>query len=217
MRVGIVCFFLLLGMVSYGQSDVSVGWLPKINLSSKLGATTKWVNSIETRELVYKDRIRFLHKLVDVSSLISIKTDINQSLNLGYILRIEDRELVHRLFQQYNIVHNIASFKLGHRIGVEEHFPEKSKPFYRGRYRVSVQKALQGTKLDVHEFYIKFGHECVYHFNDKSLEIRFSPYVGYQASKKDKVEVGVEYRANDLLADFNTHRFWFRTTWYISL
>ncbi|CAM1344740.1 DUF2490 domain-containing protein [Tenacibaculum amylolyticum] len=213
----IVVVFLFAVLQLQSQTTFNLGWLPKVNLSYKLNEKTKWVNSIETREVVYEDTFRFTHSLVDVATIFSIKTNMHQSLNLGYIVRIEEEELTHRLFQQYNFVQSFDGLKLGHRIGLEQHFPEKSNTFYRTRYRITLQKSLAGEKVDVKEFYLKLGNEYVYNFTSEDLEIRFSPYLGYKVSPKDKVEVGFDFRSSNFIDAVNEHSLWFRTTWYISL
>lgn len=213
--IGVVLLFVVMQL--HSQKTFNLGWLPKVNLSYKLNEKTKWVNSIETREVVYEEAFRFIHNLVDISTIFSIKTNMHQSLNLGYILRIEEEELTHRLFQQYNLVQSFVGLKLGHRIGVEEHFPEKSSVFYRARYRITAQKSLAGEKVDVKEFYLKLGNEYVYNLTSEDLEIRFSPYLGYKVSAKDKVEVGFDLRSSNFIDAVDKHRLWFRTTWYISL
>lgn len=63
-------FLILLWFVSlasFAQSNFTSGLLPKINLSKKLNSKLKWVNSIESREIVYKDDFQLTHSLVDIS------------------------------------------------------------------------------------------------------------------------------------------------------
>ncbi|MDY0780764.1 DUF2490 domain-containing protein [Tenacibaculum sp. IB213877] len=208
---------LLIPLQFFSQSDTNFGWLPKINLSSRIASEIKWVNSIEVREVLFDEEYQFTHNLLDVSSIVSFKTNLNQSFNIGYIVRFDKKETVHRFVQQYNFIGNINSLKLAHRLGFEQHFPSKSKSFYRARYRATLQKPLNGEKVDVKEFYVKLGNEYVYNFTDENLEIRVSPYLGYRLSEKDKLEFGLEYRGSSLVDEFNKHRLWLRTTWYISL
>lgn len=201
----------------FSQANFTNGWLPKVNLSYKLSDITKWVNSIETREITYKDDFQFTHNLADVSSIISLKTDINQSVNIGYIIRFKDDETIHRLLQHFNLVQNFDALKLAHRIGFEQFYQNNVKPQYRTRYRVTLQKPLNGEKIDIKEWYIKVANEYLYQFNKKDFEVRLSPYLGYQLSKKDKLEFGLDYRLGNVFESNNKHSLWFRTTWYISL
>lgn len=212
--------FILVLLASYSvfsQSDFTNGWLPKVNLSYKLLDKTKWVNSIETREIIYKDEFQFAHSLVDISSIISLKTDINQSINVGYIIRFKEDKTIHRLLQHFNLVQNFDALKLAHRIGFEQFYQNNVKPQYRTRYRATLQKPLNGEKVDVKEWYIKLSNEYLYQFNKEDFEVRLSPYLGYQLSKKDKLEFGLDYRFGNVFKANNKHSLWFRTTWYISL
>lgn len=212
-------FVLFLGgsFLSFAQSNFTGGWLPKVNMSKKLSDKTKWVNSIEAREVLYTDAFEFTHNLVDVSTILSMKTDLNQSVNVGYILRFKEGETIHRLLQHFNIVQNFDGLKLAHRLGMEQFFQKNVRPQYRTRYRATLQKALSGEKVDVKEWYIKIANEYLYQFNQEDFELRVSPYLGYQLSKKDKLEFGLDYRLGKLLDSPHKHSLWFRTTWYISI
>ncbi len=213
----IIGVFLLWSVAVFSQVDSEFGILPKFNISSKINSKLKWVNSIEAREKIYDQDFLFEHVLLDLSTSVSYKTNLNERLNLGYILRFEEGEVIHRLFQQYNIIQKINTLKLGHRIGFEQHFPENEASFYRLRYRITAQKPLNGEQVDENEFYIKVGNEYVWNISTEDIEARLSPYLGYKINKHNKLEIGTEYRISNVLDALNKHRFWLRTTWYISL
>lgn len=218
MKEVVVFLGLLLLVVSVqAQANFTSGWLPKVVLSTKISGTTKWVNSIEAREVFYDDEFMVSHRLVDASSIFSIKVAVNTSVNFGYILRLKEGNLVHRTVQHFNTVQSFDTFKLGHRLGVEQFFASGVESQYRTRYRVSCEKALSGDKVDVKEWYLKLSNEYLWQFNEEDLEVRLSPYVGYRLSKKDKLEIGLDYRLGKLLTMAKNNSLWFRTTWYISL
>lgn len=210
----ILCFFLY---QLKAQSNFTFGWLPKINISAKTSEKTKWVNSIEAREEIYNQEFNFLHKLIDVTSVFSIKINTNQSLNLGYVVRFSKAKTIHRLLQHYNFIVQLDNFKLANRLGFEQFFSSKSKTQYRVRYRATFQKPLSGQRIDAKEFYIKFANEYLYQLTKKDLEIRLAPYIGYQLSKKEKLEFGFDYRLGKLRESNQKQGLWFRTTWYILL
>jgi hypothetical protein len=199
------------------QSDAFLGFLPKGVVSKKLNATSNWVNSIESRTVVRDNEYQFSESLVDISSIYSAKTFANQSFNFGYILRFRDSETIHRTFQHYNFVHKYASLNIGHRFAFEQFYQTDKKTTYRTRYRISAVKPLNGERVDVKELYFKLGNEYLYDFKDADLEIRVTPYIGYQATKKDKIEFGIDYRVSNFINNSSENQFWFRTTWYISL
>ncbi|WP_299062380.1 DUF2490 domain-containing protein [uncultured Polaribacter sp.] len=209
-----VMIFIIVVKIS-AQSNFEAGFLPKIIFSTKIDAKTKWVNSIESRTIVFDETYQFSHNLVDLSSIYSLKSGLNHSFNLGYILRFRGKETIHRTFQHYNFVSDFLSLKIGNRIAFEQFYQVDDNVTFRTRYQASVQKPLNGEKVDVKEFYLKLGNEYLTDFND--LEIRFTPYLGYQISKIDKLEFGLDYRVNDFITSTAQNNLWFRTTWYISL
>lgn len=200
---------------AFSQTNFDAGYLPKTVLSKKINDKVKWINSIENRNIIYDDNYQFSFNLIDVSSIVSFKTSLNQSFNFGYILRFRNSETIHRTFQHYNFIHKFSSLKLGHRFAFEQFYQTNKKTTYRTRYRVSLEKPLNGEKVDVKEFYLKFGNEYLYDFSD--LEIRFTPYLGYQLSKNDKLEFGLDYRIGNIINNTSENDLWFRTTWYISI
>ncbi|MDJ0644355.1 MAG: DUF2490 domain-containing protein [Flavobacteriaceae bacterium] len=209
--------FFLVSFAAFAQ-DFNAGWLPKVNVSTELSETIKWVNSLEARELVYMDDVIFRHNLVDIATIFSVRTSVDQSLNLGYLIRFrENGDVVHRFLQHYNLVSNYNALRLGHRIGFEQFFQNATNSAFRTRYRITFEKALNGAKVDNKEFYLKMGHEYLWNFNEDDLEIRFAPFLGYQLTKKNKLEFGVDYRLGNFLNNTSEHRLWFRTTWYLSI
>lgn len=201
----------------FGQSDFDTGFLPKVVLSNKVSDKINWVNSIESRAIIYDDKYQFTHNLLDVSSIMSLKTNLNQSFNFGYIIRFRNAETIHRTFQHYNFVNQFLSLKLGHRLAFEQFYQTNKQTTFRTRYQVSAEKPLNGERLDVKEFYVKLGHEYLYDFETNDLEIRVTPYLGFKASKNDKIEFGLDYRLARFLSNNTRNNLWFRTTWYLSL
>ena len=76
---------------------------------------------------------------------------------------------------------------------------------------------MNGEKVDVNEWYLKVSNEYLYQFNESDFEARISPYLGYQLSKKDKIEIGLDYRLGNVFESVKKNALWFRTTWYISI
>lgn len=213
----LLVLFLGVSFTGNCQSNFIGGWLPKVNASLKLSDKTKLVNSIEVREVVCKDDFQFTHNLVDISTVFSMKMDLNHSINVGYILRLKEGETIHRFLQHFNIIQNFDNIKLAYCFGFEQFFQTNVHPQYRIRYRATLQKALNGEKVDVSEWYFKLSNEYLYQFNQEDLEVRLSPYLGYQLSKKDKLEFGLDYRLGKLLDEPKKNSLWFRTTWYINI
>lgn len=198
----------------FTQIDTQFGFLPKVNISTKLAETTNWVSSIEARELFYNNEWHFKHSLVDLSSILSFKTSVDQSLNIGYLVRFRNAQVIHRLLQQYNFVSLGKGYRTAHRFGFEQEFFKDKATRYRIRYRFTYEKPLNGNKVDLNEFYLKLGAETLYNFTIEDLEFRVLPYLGYQLSKQNKVEIGLDSRLSELLNDNTTSKNWLRITWY---
>ena len=213
MRGLIVIFILFMSLSLSGQSSFESGFLPKVILSKKYRDNIRWINSIESRTDVFSDVLKIQHNLIDLSSILSIKTDLYQTFNFGYILRIRNNTIIHRTFQHYNIINDFESSQLAHRFAFEQFFEPNIPIYFRGRYRLNYQKPLNGDRIDIREFYIKLGNEYLWNFRSKELEVRLTPYFGYQLSQKDRIEFGFDYRTVKL----NDNNLWFRTTWYISI
>lgn len=218
MRKKLLIFFIFCYSLQItSQTKTTFGLLPKVVLSKKIKSTSKWVNSLEQRTFFYDQDFNISHSLVDFSTIYSTSISDSQSINFGYILRFRNSETIHRTFQHYNFIERYNALKLAHRIAFEQFYQPKKQTTFRARYRVSLEKPLNGERVDVKEFYLKLGNEYLYNFTEKDLEIRLTPYLGYRVSKKDKVEFGIDYRMGSFLENATENNFWFRTTWYISI
>jgi hypothetical protein len=213
MKITVSLLLMLLCFSAFSQENTEFGLLPKVIISNKIDENSKWINSIESRTFI-EDNLQSKHSLVDVSSIYSRGISENQSINLGYILRFEGEEQIHRTFQHFNVISNLLTLKIAHRFAFEQFYQRKQQTTFRTRYRINVQKPLNGERVDVDEFYLKIGNEYLYDFSD--LEVRLTPYLGYQLSKKERLEAGFDYRLGDLFVEEQSRNLWFRVTWYIS-
>lgn len=213
----VIVFLFLMVANTFGQSNFDMGFLPKIAVSKKLSDTYKWTNSVETRNIIYDDEYKLKFSLFEFTSLVSYKIDGNHSFNFGYLLRLRNSEAIHRSIQHYNYKHSFNSLKIGHRVGFEQFFQKNKNPTYRARYRASIEKPLFGDSVGVKDWYLKFGNEYLYDFDDEDVEIRFAPYLGFRASKRDKIEVGLDYRISNIIHNTTDNDLWFRLSWNISL
>lgn len=208
-----IIVFSYSSFIFYSQESTQFGLLPKVVLSNKINEKSKWVNSVESRTFV-EDNFNTKYSLVDVSTIYSRKISNNQSANFGYILRFRANEIIHRTFQHFNVLRNLSALKIAHRFAFEQFYQREEQITFRTRYRFSLEKPLNGERVDVDEFYIKIGNEYLYDFSD--LEARLTPYLGYQLSKRDKLEAGFDYRLGAIFANTQSKNLWFRVTWYIS-
>ena len=216
MRVFPVFFLCFVSSFIFGQSNFEFGLLPKAIISKDISEKTKWINSVELRTVLYDENFQLTHNLIDLSTIVSQKVGLNQSFNVGYILRFRDQETIHRTFQHYNFVKQYLALKLAHRFAFEQFFETNKQTTFRTRYQISAEKPLNGERVDVKEFYLKIGNEYLYNFKN-NLEIRFTPFLGYRATKKQRFEIGLDYRISEFIDNSTMNNLWFRTTMYVSL
>ncbi|PQJ21726.1 DUF2490 domain-containing protein [Tenacibaculum sp. SG-28] len=203
--------------VGVGQNEWAGGWLPKFNISKKIAPTYKWVAGIETREEITTEPLMASHQLLDISNYFSVQIGANSRLNIGYIIRFKGEDVIHRSTQQFNCTSIYANYKLAHRFAVEQFFQKNKNPQYRGRYRLTFEKALNGDKIDVKEWYFKGANEYLYQFNARDFEIRIVPSMGYLWNKNNKIEFGLDYRLAKVGKENTSQNIWFRTTWYFTI
>src|SRR5690606_24441681 len=89
---------------------------------------------------------------------------------------------------------------------------------FRLRYRISFEKPLNGQEIDPKEFYLKFNNEYfgILKSSKGNLEIRALASLGYNISDKNKIETGIDYRAEDLIDSKTTHKVFLNIGWYHS-
>jgi hypothetical protein len=204
-RVGILIIGLLGLITSNAQHSLSGGFLPKINLSAKVSKKIKLVYSTESRQQFYQSeevqQFQYKNALTDFTALVSTKIQANQSINTGYMIRFRDGEVFHRFIQQYNLVQYFDFLRMGHRLATDQTFSSDSDAKYRIRYRITIEKSLSGDEVDPREFYIKLGNEYLWEVtrSQSELEIRLLPMLGFEISKRNRIETGIDYRLSEIL------------------
>ena len=204
-----------------GQENVSMGVLPKINLSFNLNEKFKISNSLESRQVLYEqinEAISYNVTVTDISALLSYKSSPNTRINGGYLLRLVDGTAVHRLIQQFNYLSPYAKLRFAHRFGTEQNFTASFPVQFRFRYRITLETPLNGTRLDPKEFYLKSSSEAILatRSGDSDVELRVKPVIGYLFPKNSKIEVGIDYRFNEFVISAIDHDFWLSLSWYKS-
>ncbi|GAA4274849.1 DUF2490 domain-containing protein [Aquimarina gracilis] len=218
-----LCLFVFIGPLFYGQSSFSSGILPKVRVSYKLTDQIKWINGIESRQLLIDDTnddsFNYDYVLTDISSLLSFRIGAHGVLNGGYLLRIKDEKLFHRTIQQYNLVFNYDTFRIGHRFATDQTFNSQESVELRGRYRITLEKPLSGNNIDQGEFYLKLGNEYIFKFQDdkSDLEMRVLPFLGYEINTKNKIEIGLDYRLDKLLNSGAENDLWLSINWFYTI
>jgi hypothetical protein len=135
------------------------------------------------------------------------------------MIRFRDNEVVHRFIQQYSVVKKYNLFRLGHRISTDQTIRNNNPPQVRLRYRIGVEKALNGKDVDPKEFYFKLNNEYLFAIEGREtdFELRLIPAFGYALSDNNKFEFGIDYRLNEFISGASRNQFWLYLGWFISM
>ncbi len=105
---------------SHAQMRVDAGLLPSLNFIVKK-QDYAFNFRIESRQFMYeknrdeKSTLNYDYGLTDFTGLATKKIDFDKTLALGYLLRLESDEIIHRTIQQLIITKKWKAYKLTHR------------------------------------------------------------------------------------------------------
>lgn len=207
------------------QGVYSAGVLPQINLNISLPKDWRLNAKLESRQLFSEGQFEqnfktaYRYDLTDIALIASKKTGVNNSLGAGYMIRFRNNEVIHRFIQQYSIVKKYDLFRLGHRISTDQTIRNNNPVQFRLRYRIGVEKALNGKDVDPREFYFKLNNEYLFSVEGKEtdLELRLIPALGYAFNDNNKFEFGIDYRLNEFISSVSRNQFWLYLGWFISM
>lgn len=209
----------------FSQAVYRAGTLPQLNVNIKISDNLKLNNKLESRQIFsekeeeQQTRNRFRYERADLTMVLTRKLSAANTVGGGYLIRLEDGRFIHRLIQQFNIVTNNEYARIAHRIVTDETFRRDSAVQVRLRYRIGIEKALNGINIDPKEFYAKLNNEYLGIYEDKSadLEIRALLALGYNATDNNKIELGFEYRVNEFNKSVQAQQYWLAISWFISI
>ena len=208
----------------WSQGVYSAGVLPQINLNLPLTKDWRLNAKVESRQLFdegqfdknFKTAIRY--DLTDIAFIASRKAGANSSLGMGYMIRFRDNAVTHRFIQQYSIVKKYDQFRLGHRISTDQTIRNNNSVQLRLRYRLGLERALNGKDVDPKEFYFKLNNEYIFSSEgtNRDFELRLIPAFGYAFNEYNKFEYGIDYRVSEFMAGASRNQFWLYLGWFIS-
>lgn len=207
------------------QSSYRIGVLPQVNLNIKLADEWRLVVRAETRQQlafgIYGEPFEFNYatNLTDMALLISKRMAGSNSITAGYQLRVTPQKHFHRIIQQYSIINRFTSFRLGHRFAADQTFADNEPVEFRLRYRISLEKALQGQNIDPGEFYLKINQEQLFSIerDNVDLEIRLFPSAGFSINDNNKIEIGIDSRFNSFINSNLRSSYWLGIGWFIAI
>jgi len=223
-RFVIITGLILFGLQLMAQGRYQAGLMPSINYSAGIGDGWKLNFKAESRQRFIlgtfgeSGETGYKYILTDLAAVASKKVGLNNSLAGGYQLRIREGELIHRLIQQFSVLHRFDNFRLAQRFAADQSFFENGKMELRLRYRLSSEFPLNGQTVDPGEFYLKINNEYLNAFYNSNydLEIRVAPMAGYEFTDQNKLEVGLDYRVSGFINNVSRNNFWITLNWFFS-
>lgn len=181
----------------YAQNQPNYGILPRVNLSFNLHPKSKLVFGTESRVRLDGNELNLL--LADLNVLYSYRVGLQSKLNGGYLIRFRDGQTLHRLIQQFVIVRKWNVSRLSHRIVTDQTFRSQADAVLRLRYRMALESPLAGEMINKKELYLKLASEVLGILQQRKaeLEFRLVPAIGFELNKKNKLELGLDYRVGD--------------------
>lgn len=221
MRPIIICTLLLIASIpilSNAQSN-ELGLLPRFNINKKLEKDWSVNLQIESRNEVIDDGLAYDYVLTDASLLVAKKVTLHSTLAGGYLMRREDGQMIHRAIQQVAVIQNIPSVTLAHRFSTDQTFESEERNQVRLRYRLSTQVPLNGQTLDPKEFFLKLSGEVLNEWqgSEYGLEMRAVAFLGYAFQAGSKLELGLDYRLDGVIANEARNRMWIGVNYYLSI
>ncbi|WP_378172065.1 DUF2490 domain-containing protein [Aquimarina sp. SS2-1] len=219
----LVCLYNIYFYQLRAQTSFTSGLLPKVVVSNKLSNTIKLVNSLESRQQLWEHQpdqnFSYDYLLTDLTTILSYKISSDKVFNVGYLLRLEENQLIHRSIIQYSIARQLESMRVAHRFVTDQTFSSKESPEFRLRYRITIEVPFNGYRVDPGEFYLKVNNEYLgaYQSTNTDLEIRIIPFIGYELNQKSKIEIGPDYRISQLFESKTKNRLWLSINYYYAI
>jgi hypothetical protein len=214
---------MLNGIDVFSQSSTVAAILPKLNLAYKLPYQLSLNIQAETRHIYYENPGN-TWKVIEFdrgefAGFLSYKAGADIKFAIGYHGQISSKKWSNRLIQQASLVQRFETSRLGHRLAVEENFQSNNIESLRLRYRLVWERGLSGERIDPGEWYLKLSNEYLVLVNPEpsNLEIRLSPLFGYELNKKNKLEIGPDFRIDNVLQTSKKIQLFTIISWYTSL
>ena len=202
------------------SQNFETGLLPELTFSYKLSETYTYVQKFESRFPSFNSKeedfdVQF--ERFDFQNFLERKMGLFSKLAIGYQYRIRNGIAdEHRAIQQFSWVDQLSSFRIGHRLRSDQTFSRIERPQFRIRYRAKIQLPLQGQQLDVGEYYLTFSDEMVWSYlaSQEELENRFVAKLGLYLNDRNKIEWGLDWRAESFFSNNTKHQLWLGLSWY---
>jgi hypothetical protein len=197
------------------EPTVSYSWAP----SDRWGVNTQLIGYVALDDGWHRSALDHMEAQGAVSYGLSVRT----KLGAAYLYRWDDPleagyASEHRVMQQVGIVTYLGDRRLAHRLRTEQRI-RTSSYVNRWRYRLGYEVPLRGARLDPGETYLNTFAEMLISFDREFVgsEGRAFAALGWFFSNRRKVEVGLQYRVQDVFAgDALGHLLLLTTSYYLS-
>jgi len=196
------------------------GLMPEVSVSYKWSDRIQQTLKIESAlEMYHPETAGFVYSYdqTDIQLFIEGKHNPFFKTALGYQYQLEGGgENSHRFIQQAAFLQRKTGFRLGHRVRVDQTLYTSEAVKLRLRYRLSAEFPLEGQSLDAGEFYLLISGEPIYAVQDAmgEMEARLATSIGYFISHKTKLELGLDYRLEELWVHPVRQKLWLGFGWF---
>lgn len=152
------------------------------------------------------------YERTELEMVLTGKSSSSLSLGGGYLIRNQNGNIKNRFIQQLAVANKYGDLKVGHRFRLDETFQKNKATLYRFRYRVGIEKSLSSIRNNT---YLFFNNEYIpsVQKSDAQLEVRLLPGFGYQVDDWNKLEVGVDFRIEELFSRKHKQVYLFYVAW----
>lgn len=217
MRIFCLALFIAVALPLHAQTEVERIWEPSVTYTRKLNdfwSLTGQLAAYQSPDVL--ERVE--------GSLFGIRRITpSTSLGVGYLNRQitpleSETDVEHRFTVQATHQSAWGIHQLSQRLRAEERI-RTSGNVHRFRYRGGLRTPLQGERLDPGERYLLTQNEVLGSFskNPFSGENRFSVHLGWLLKNRQRVELGLQHRAERLFTDADVrHVMVLSTVWHFS-
>jgi hypothetical protein len=152
---------------------------------------------------------------VELELISTKKVSSTMSLGGGYLVRVQKGAVKHRLIQQLSLSNEYETFSLAHRFRFDETFQVDKATTYRFRYRIGFEKPLNKKGNDDNSMYFILNNEYIPSVQDGqyNLEMRLLPALGFNLNNRNSLEVGLDYRVENLFTSTNKQIYLLYCSW----
>lgn len=161
---------------------------------------------------------------IEGSLFLNRRLTVRTAVSAGYLLRVgtpleATRAIENRLTGQVSHTLSAGIHQLSYRGRLEWRMRD-SGDVLRARIRVSMRTPLQGDRLDPGETYLLLQNELLGSWamesGDRAADNRLSAHMGWLLRNRQRVEIGLQHRWEDIGLAGDTHVMLLGTTWHFT-